>query len=199
MIIVTAREEVILSAGAIESPKLLLLSGVGPSQELSKHKIPIFHDLPGVGKNLDDHLYLFLVSTQKPSGHHRTSHITSPSAPEPARQQWVQNQSGPLAQAYLPQMMAWLKRPKVFASREFAELDEDERKVWLVDTKLTFEIISVRLQTISPHSLPGFHFAQTGNQPRSLPRRTSTLHFAPIYPPDSQPEGTSDSTLLSIA
>jgi choline dehydrogenase-like flavoprotein len=53
---VAARREVILSGGAINSPQLLLLSGVGPSAELQALGIPVVHDLPGVGKNLQDHL-----------------------------------------------------------------------------------------------------------------------------------------------
>ena len=51
-----AAREVILSAGAIGSPQLLLLSGVGPRAEVEKHAIPLLHDLPGVGENLQDHL-----------------------------------------------------------------------------------------------------------------------------------------------
>lgn len=47
---------VILAAGAIGSPHLLLLSGVGPAEELLRHGIPVVSDLPGVGGNLQDHL-----------------------------------------------------------------------------------------------------------------------------------------------
>ncbi|MDP2227534.1 MAG: choline dehydrogenase [Moraxellaceae bacterium] len=50
-----ARREVILSAGAFQSPQLLMLSGVGDAVELQKHGIPVVHHLPGVGKNLKDH------------------------------------------------------------------------------------------------------------------------------------------------
>lgn len=50
-----ARREVILSAGALQSPQLLLLSGVGPADQLEAHGIPVVHDLPGVGENLQDH------------------------------------------------------------------------------------------------------------------------------------------------
>ena len=50
-----ARREVILSAGALQSPQLLMLSGVGTGDELRKFGIPVIHDLPGVGKNLQDH------------------------------------------------------------------------------------------------------------------------------------------------
>jgi len=53
---VEARREVILSGGAFNSPQLLMLSGVGPAAHLAEHGIPLVHDLPGVGRNLQDHL-----------------------------------------------------------------------------------------------------------------------------------------------
>jgi choline dehydrogenase-like flavoprotein len=53
---VTARREIILAGGAFNSPQLLLLSGVGPAVELARHHIPMRHELPGVGQNLQDHL-----------------------------------------------------------------------------------------------------------------------------------------------
>jgi choline dehydrogenase len=51
-----AAREVVLAAGAIGSPQLLLLSGVGPGDELRRHGIAQVHELPGVGRNLQDHL-----------------------------------------------------------------------------------------------------------------------------------------------
>jgi choline dehydrogenase len=51
----TARREVILSAGSIASPQLLLLSGVGDRQQLASHGISVVADVPGVGRNLEDH------------------------------------------------------------------------------------------------------------------------------------------------
>jgi len=47
--------EVILCAGALETPKLLMLSGIGPAEELSRHHIPLLVDAPSVGRNLMDH------------------------------------------------------------------------------------------------------------------------------------------------
>jgi choline dehydrogenase len=55
------RGEVILAAGAIGSPQIMLLSGVGPAQQLSEHGIPVVLDRPGVGANLQDHLQLRLI------------------------------------------------------------------------------------------------------------------------------------------
>ncbi len=53
--IIRARKEVILSAGAFQSPQLLMVSGVGDKDELAQHQIGLVHHLPGVGKNLHDH------------------------------------------------------------------------------------------------------------------------------------------------
>ena len=53
---VRARREVIVSAGAFGSPQLLLLSGIGPADELARHRIEVVHALPGVGQNLQDHI-----------------------------------------------------------------------------------------------------------------------------------------------
>jgi choline dehydrogenase-like flavoprotein len=53
-------EEVIISSGAVTSPHLLMLSGVGDGRQLEKQGIPVILDLPGVGKNLQDHLLVHL-------------------------------------------------------------------------------------------------------------------------------------------
>ncbi|HEX2827349.1 MAG TPA: GMC family oxidoreductase N-terminal domain-containing protein [Burkholderiales bacterium] len=55
---VEARRETILSSGAIGSPQILQLSGIGPGGLLQQHGIPVVHDAPGVGANLQDHLQL---------------------------------------------------------------------------------------------------------------------------------------------
>ncbi len=55
-LIIRARKEVILSAGAIGSPQILMLSGIGPADQLKSHGIEVVNGLEGVGKNLQDHL-----------------------------------------------------------------------------------------------------------------------------------------------
>ncbi|MGR3322354.1 MAG: choline dehydrogenase [Pseudooceanicola sp.] len=59
----TARREVILAASSINSPKLLLLSGIGPAEQLAEHGIGVVADRPGVGANLQDHLELYIQMT----------------------------------------------------------------------------------------------------------------------------------------
>jgi len=64
---VRARREVILSAGPINSPQILKLSGVGPGEELAELGINVVHDLAGVGENLQDHLeFYFQVASREP-------------------------------------------------------------------------------------------------------------------------------------
>jgi choline dehydrogenase len=55
------RSELVLAAGAVKSPHLLMLSGIGPAEQLRSHGIPVLQDLPGVGRNLQDHLQVKLA------------------------------------------------------------------------------------------------------------------------------------------
>ena len=64
---VRARREVIVAASTINSPKLLLLSGIGPAAQLKRFGIPVVADRPGVGENLQDHLEVYLqVACRQP-------------------------------------------------------------------------------------------------------------------------------------
>lgn len=62
---VRVRKEVIMAGGAINTPQVLLLSGIGPKDELNRLNIPVVHELPGVGKNLQNHVSFFLSFTLK--------------------------------------------------------------------------------------------------------------------------------------
>ena len=65
--VLSASKEVIISASAINSPKLLLLSGIGPAAELKSKGITVVANRPGVGKNLQDHLELYIqMASKKP-------------------------------------------------------------------------------------------------------------------------------------
>ena len=65
--VISARREVIVSASSINSPKLLMLSGIGPAAHLGEHGIEVVADRPGVGQNLQDHLELYIqMAASKP-------------------------------------------------------------------------------------------------------------------------------------
>lgn len=59
---VHAEREVILSGGAVNSPKLLLLSGIGPADDVRAHGLVAHHDLPGVGRNFQDHMDVYIAA-----------------------------------------------------------------------------------------------------------------------------------------
>ncbi len=63
-----AGRSVVLSGGVINSPQLLMLSGIGPATELNRHEIDVRIDLPAVGKNLQDHLSTILLFARKNPG-----------------------------------------------------------------------------------------------------------------------------------
>lgn len=151
----------ISSAGALDSPKLLLLSGIGAKEELSKYDILVVQNLPSVGKNLRDHLWLKLVTTQKPDSHHRTSYISSPDDLQDARAQWVKDKTGPLSDYYLPQMISYLKSDRISRSTEFKQLDNLVQEYLQAETSPHYELISV--STFISDSLHPTHMTTTRN------------------------------------
>ena len=60
---VRAEREVILCGGTVNTPQLLMLSGIGPGDALRRHGIPVIHELPGVGRNLQDHVDCVIAYT----------------------------------------------------------------------------------------------------------------------------------------
>ncbi len=67
-----ANREVVVSAGAVNSPRLLLLSGIGPAEELASLGVDVVHDLPGVGKNFQDHMDVYLTAETTPVSYNRS-------------------------------------------------------------------------------------------------------------------------------
>lgn len=91
-----ARREVILSAGALQSPQLMQLSGIGPASLLQSHGVPVVHDLPGVGANLQDHLQIRLIyEVSQPITTNDQLHSIFGKAK--IGLQWLLTRSGPLA------------------------------------------------------------------------------------------------------
>ena len=90
-----ARAEVLLSAGAIQSPQLLQLSGIGPPALLQSHGIAVAHASPGVGENLQDHLQIrALYESTQPTTNDRLNTLLGKAG---LGLQWLLFRSGPLA------------------------------------------------------------------------------------------------------
>ncbi|XP_027235872.2 oxygen-dependent choline dehydrogenase [Penaeus vannamei] len=101
--VVKARKEVILSAGALSSPKVLMLSGVGPAKHLHQHGIDVVADLPGVGRNLQDHLNVYgLTWTVRPGVEESPSVLSS-------LDDYVKRRQGPYATPLGDQSSAWVR------------------------------------------------------------------------------------------
>jgi choline dehydrogenase len=93
---IRARREVIVSSGAINSPVLLMSSGIGPGAELKQIGIDVVHDLAGVGKNLMDHVQgRFTFLTRQPGTLNEV--LTSPRQQMRMAFQWLTSRSGQLA------------------------------------------------------------------------------------------------------
>ncbi|KAK5739704.1 hypothetical protein LTR17_005188 [Elasticomyces elasticus] len=84
---------VVLSAGAIATPQLLMVSGVGPADELQKHNIPLVATVPGVGANVSDHLMVAMIFKSKmPS----LQYLLSPTKSLLALLEWLRFGTGPM-------------------------------------------------------------------------------------------------------
>jgi choline dehydrogenase len=163
------RGEIILAAGAIGSPHLLLLSGVGPAAQLREHGIPIVLDRPGVGDNLQDHLQLRAI--YKITGA-RTLNATyhSPIGRAGMALQYALLRRGPLTMA--PSQLGLFTRSD--PSRERANIQ--------------FHVQPLSLDRFGEplHRFPAFTASVTNVQPTS--RGHLTLHSAdPAAPPAIAP------------
>ncbi len=145
-----ANREVILSAGALQSPQLLQLSGVGPAALLQSHGIPVVKDLPGVGENLQDHLQLRLMyKCTKPI----TTNDDLASLPRRIKigLQWLFDRSGPLA--------IGINQGGIFARA----LPESKTP----DVQFHVATLSADLAGAKPHPWPGFTFSVCQLRPES--------------------------------
>jgi choline dehydrogenase len=161
---VQANKEVVLSAGALQSPQLLQLSGVGPADFLSAMGIRVVKDLPGVGENLQDHLQLrVMYKCTKPITTnddlrflHRKILIGA---------QWLFTRTGPLA--------IGINQGGLFTRA----LPESKTP----DVQFHFATLSAELAGAKPHPWPGFTMSvcQLRPESRGTVRIRSTDAFEP--------------------
>ncbi|NKK78076.1 GMC family oxidoreductase [Rhizobium leguminosarum] len=108
--IVRADREVLVSSGAIGSPKLLLQSGIGPADHLKSVGVKVLHDLPGVGGNLQDHLDLFVIA--ECTGDHTYDGVAKYHRTVWAGIQYVLFRTGPVASSLFETGGFWYVDPQ---------------------------------------------------------------------------------------
>ena len=108
--IIRAEREVLVSSGAIGSPKLLLQSGIGPADHLSSVGVKVLHDLPGVGGNLQDHLDLFVIA--ECTGDHTYDGVAKLHRTLWAGLQYALFRSGPVASSLFETGGFWYADPE---------------------------------------------------------------------------------------
>lgn len=122
-----ANKEIIISAGFIDTPKLLLLSGVGPKEELEEHGIKVVHNSPNVGKNLLDHSTvlldpIFKQDLQLPTGN---GLFSDPERVEFEKKKWLDGYNNGKGEG-----VGELTRFGGSAAVAFIKFTEEERNQW---------------------------------------------------------------------
>ena len=108
--VIRADREVIVSSGAMGSPKLLLQSGIGPAAHLKSVGVEVKHDLPGVGGNLQDHLDLFVIA--ECTGDHTYDNVAKLHRTLWAGLQYVLFGTGPVASSLFETGGFWYAEPE---------------------------------------------------------------------------------------
>jgi choline dehydrogenase-like flavoprotein len=134
-------KEVILCGGAIDTPRLLLLNGIGPASELEELGVPVVKDLKGVGKHLQDHVWTVLAVEVDGRQNDRYALESDPDKIAVAQALYKKDQSGPFALAHSSLWGGFLKLPDLESYPEFQSLDTGMKKHLRNDKVPTYELI----------------------------------------------------------
>ena len=165
-----ARHQVVLCAGAIQSPQLLQLSGIGPAELLKQHQIAPVIDLPGVGENLQDHLQV------RPSFRCQGVETLNDVANSPWRSardflRYQLTRTGPLATG-------------VYRAGAFLSLDNAAQPDW-PNVQIHFGLVSFDRPHQPPHPFPGITLSACILRPQSR-GRIQIRSADPLSPPNIQ-------------
>ncbi|KAJ5995365.1 hypothetical protein N7481_002342 [Penicillium waksmanii] len=138
-----ASKEVILSAGSLNDPRILMHSGIGPAAQLQQHNIDIVQDTPAVGQGLRDHCFVPMVNTRTDTSTDRKAFYGSQSAMNAAKKEWEESGTGPWAKFACELGIGWFKlTEQLISTPEFRALPADEQKHLLQETVPHYEIIT---------------------------------------------------------
>ena len=137
-----ATKEVILCAGAIDSPRLLLVNGIGPKSELESIGVTVKKDLPSVGKHLQDHVLAFMSVEVDGTLNDRWAFESDEKLLSEAAALWEKDKTGALALQHSCLWGGFLKHPELSSFPEYAALPASTQQFLAKDDVPTFEFIN---------------------------------------------------------
>ncbi|KAF2627185.1 GMC oxidoreductase [Macroventuria anomochaeta] len=137
-----AAKEVILCAGAIDSPRLLLVNGIGPKSELESVGVTVKKDLPGVGKHLQDHVLAFMSVEVDGAMNDRWAFESDENSMSEAVALWEKDKTGAFALQHSCLWGGFLKHPELSSFPEYTALPASTQQFLAKDNVPTFEFIN---------------------------------------------------------
>ncbi|KAF1923845.1 GMC oxidoreductase [Didymella exigua CBS 183.55] len=137
-----ALKDVILSAGAIDTPRLLLVNGIGPEDELAKVGVTVKKDLPGVGKHLQDHVLAFMSVEVDGAMNDRWAFESDENLMSEAAAMWEKDKTGAFALQHSCPWGGFLKHPELSSFPEYTALPSSTQQFLAKDNVPTYEFIN---------------------------------------------------------
>ncbi|KAJ6096862.1 hypothetical protein N7486_007608 [Penicillium sp. IBT 16267x] len=152
-------KEVILSAGSLDSPKILMHSGIGPAEQLHSFNIPVVQDLQAVGQGLKDHYFAPLIVARKPETNDRNAFYQDEAVMNAAFDQWQETHTGPWARYGCQLTGGWFKSDRITSSDEFKALPKSVQDFMNRKTIPHYEITShLPIHLISPELFQDYSY-----------------------------------------
>lgn len=136
-----ADKEIVLSSGSLDTPRILLHSGIGPADQLNKFNIPILKANKNVGQHLRDHHHVMLSYERAEHTNARHTFYRNPELQAAARQQWAKDGSGPLSELGCALGIGYLKLDSLYETAEFKDLAAEDQEFLRKPTVPHYEII----------------------------------------------------------
>ncbi|KAK8120865.1 hypothetical protein PG999_004985 [Apiospora kogelbergensis] len=137
-----ASKEVILSAGSLNSPSILMHSGIGPKSQLEQHQIPVVLDVPAVGQGLRDHNFCPLVYSRSESSTARKAFYGDQKSMDAALEQWKQDGTGPWSKFACQAGIGFFKLPALPDHPSFQALPVTEQALLQKPTIPHYEVFT---------------------------------------------------------
>jgi len=133
-------KEVVLTAGSFETPKILMLSGIGDHEELSQHDIETIQHLHDIGKSMKDHAAIFLTALMKPGLYSNIAFENNTEAVQIATDQWAKDGTRNFTEHNMSFAVMFNKIPSLYQTPEFKQLSAAEQEYLLEIRVPTYEI-----------------------------------------------------------